>query len=213
LFSILLAGSAISAAQSDLVPATDRPMLEPTDQATEAAKTPSPDALTLKQKYLYSIKLIFGGAPLLAASVHAAIDQADNRPNQWGGGFESYADRLASHFGRSFLRQNIAFGVGALDHEDPRYFRSSKGGVWKRTGYAVAHTFVARNDDGSPMPAYSRFVADYSMPFLAQLWRPEAFRTGRALGIGSALIGGDAAYNIWQEFWPDIRKKLRLKAR
>jgi hypothetical protein len=115
--------------------------------------------------------------------------------------------------GRSFLRQNIAFGVGALDHEDPRYFRIGQGGVWKRTRYAIGHAFVVRNDNGSPMPAYSRFVADYSMPLLAQLWRPEAFRTGRALGIGSALVGSDAAYNIWREFLPDIRKKLKLRLR
>ena len=165
--------------------------------------------LTLGQKYKFSLNKVFGFPGLLAIGLHASFDQADTKPHDWGLGSDAFGVRLASRFGRSLVRQSAAFGVRALDHEDPRYFVSGHGSPWKRTRYAIVHTFVVHKDDGSMMPAYSLFVSDFGMPFIAQQWQPGRFRT-LPLGLrnGSAALAINVGTNIGREFWPDIRKKL-----
>jgi hypothetical protein len=96
-----------------------------------------------------------------------------------------------------------------VDHEDPRYFVSGQGGPWKRTWYAMVHEFVVHNDNGTMVPAYSRFVADYGMPFIAQQWRPGRFRTvPDGLRAGTCSLGLGVGLNVGREFWPEFRKKL-----
>jgi hypothetical protein len=165
--------------------------------------------LTIGEKYKYSLQKVFGFSALLSASLHAGFDEAGRQPHEWGHGSDSFGVRLASRFGRSLIRQDVAFGVRALDHEDPRYFVSGYGGPRKRTWYAVTHTFVVRNDNGTMMPAYSRFVADYGMPFIAQRWRPGRFRTvPEGLRAGTCALSLGIGVNIIREFGPDLRKKL-----
>lgn len=158
---------------------------------------------------MFSLKKVFSPAAVLSATLHAGLDQAGKQPRDWGWGSEAFGVRMASRFGRSLIRQNIAFGVRAIDHEDPRYFVSGHGNAFKRTRYAMVHTFVVRNDNGTMMPAYSRFVADFGMPFIAQQWRPRRFQTvGEGLRAGTFAIGLAAGFNVGREFWPDIRKRL-----
>jgi hypothetical protein len=60
------------------------------------------------------------------------------------------------------------------------------------------------------MPAYSRFLADYTTPFVTQSWHPEAFSTGRGIRGGSIAIGMGFGANLWPEFWPDVRKSVKI---
>ncbi len=167
--------------------------------------------LTLGQKYLFTFDKVLGPGALFADGIHGLTDYALNRPLQWGREGSSIWIRAASSFGRSFLRENIAFGVRAIDHEDPRYFRSGKGNLVARTRYAAIHTFMARNDNGSTMPAYSLFVTSATMPFIAQSWRPEQFSMARGFGGTASIMGQALLANVWNEFWPDIRAKLPRK--
>ena len=80
----------------------------------------------------------------------------------------------------------------------------------RRRAYEV-HIYshvMARNDDGGWMPEYSRLAADYATPFLAQTWRQEKFGIGRGFRRGSVAVGIGFGSNLWQEFWPDLKKKV-----
>jgi len=192
-------------------PDPDRQDDSPDSSTSASAAIPPPldyTPLDLKQKYLYSFNEMAGPAHWIGFAVHAAMDQARNAPSAWGNGPESFGVRMANVFGRNLLRTNIAFGVAAFDHEDPRYFPKTKGTVWKRTKYALTRTVVARQDGGGWMPAYSRLVADYTTPFLAQTWQPQKFSVGRGFRGGSVAIGAGFGTNLWQEFWPDFKKKI-----
>jgi hypothetical protein len=164
--------------------------------------------LDLRQKYFYSLNEMAGPSQWIGFAVHAALDQARKTPDAWGNGAGSFGVRMANHFGITFLRENIAFGVRAFDREDPRYFRMEKGTAWNRAKYAMTRTFIARKDDGGWMPAYSRLTADVATPFLAQAWRPDKFTMGRGFRGGSANIGISMGSNVWREFWPDLKKKV-----
>lgn len=170
--------------------------------------------LDLTHKFLYSFNEMMGPTEMLGFTVKAAMDQAQKSPSAWGSGIDSFGVRVASRFGRGFLRENIAFGIRALDHEDPRYFRVGTGAGGSRVKYALSRAFLARKDtvpDGSVwIPAYSRLISDFSMPFLAQTWRPEGFNVPRGFRQGSIAVGMGFASNLWMEFWPDIRKRFRI---
>jgi hypothetical protein len=170
--------------------------------------------LDLTHKFLYSFNEMMGPTEMIGFTVKAAMDQAQKSPAAWGSGIDSFGVRVASRFGREFLRENIAFGIRALDHEDPRYFRIGTGSHGSRVKYALSRTFLARKDtvpDGSVwIPAYSRLISDLAMPFLAQAWRPEGFSEARGFRQGSISVGMGFAANLWTEFWPDIRNKFKI---
>jgi len=169
--------------------------------------------LDLKQKYLFSLYAMAGPTQWIGFAVHAAMDQAEKTPVAWGSGMDSFGVRMANHFGRSFLRENIAFGVRALDHEDPRYFRMEKGTFWNRTRYALNSTFLARRDDGGWMPAYSRFISDYATPFISSTWDPQKFTVAHGIRGGSLGIGMGFGSNLFSEFGPDLKKRFWKRSR
>ncbi len=184
-----------------------RALLNPDEQnAPVVPYTP----ITLKQKYQYSLEQMFSGPRLMAILTRTALDQVEVSPRGWGSNAPSLGVRVASEFGRSFIRATISSGIRALDHEDPRYFYSHKTRNIDRVKYAIAHTFEVRNDNGSMMPAYSRFFGDLGMPFLAQTWRPNGINAPDAFRSAGIAIGMGMGMNIAQEFWPDVKHALHL---
>jgi hypothetical protein len=179
-----------------------------TDETTDQVQPYTP--ITLKQKYEYSLQQMFSGPHLLAILAHTALDQVEVTPHAWGSNAPALGIRVASEFGRSFVRATIGSGIRALDHEDPRYFYSHKATNLERIKYAVVHTFWVHNDNGSMMPAYSRFIGDFGNPFLAQTWRPNGVNAPDALRSGCIGIGLGMGMNVAQEFWPDVKHALHL---
>jgi hypothetical protein len=194
----------------DLLPkdASSKTLLN-TDALTAYALPPY-HPITLKQKYIYSIEQMFSGPRLISILARAGVDQAEVYPRAWGSDSPAYGVRVASLFGRSFVRATVASGIRAIDHEDPRYFYSHKKNPWDRTKYAVVHTFEVRNDSGRMMPAYSRFIGDFGMPFLAQTWHPGAYNAKDAMTQGMSSIGVGMAMNVAIEFWPDVRHAFHM---
>ncbi len=185
-----------------------------TDQIAEALvdsvsieAAPDFTPLTLQQNYLYSLGEIFGPQSVLMVAGQAGMDQIGKHADGWGSTAPAYGIRVASWLGHSLIRENLAFGVRALDGEDPHYFRSGKGTAFRRARYAITHTFEARGRNGEFMPAYS-VLADYATPFITQAWRHGGMMGGRELRRGTLAIGSEAAINIGREFWPDLKKKL-----
>jgi hypothetical protein len=180
-----------------------------TEDSTDQTAVPY-TPITLKQKYEYSLEQMFSGPRLLSIIAHTALDQVEVSPRGWGSNAPSLGVRVASEFGRSFVRATISSGIRGLDHEDPRYFYSHKKSNYERVKYAVIHTFEVHNDNGSMMPAYSRFLGDFGMPFLAQTWKPGGINVPDALRSGGIGIGMGIGMTIAQEFWPDVKHALHL---
>ena len=177
---------------------------------TTVDQVPPYTPITLKQKYEYSLEQMFSGPRLLAIMARTALDQVEVSPHAWGSNAPALGVRVASEFGRSFVRATISSGIRGLDHEDPRYFYSHKEKNFDRIKYAVIHTFEVHNDNGSMMPAYSRFFGDFGMPFLAQTWRPGGVNVPDALRSAGIGIGMGMAMTVAQEFWPDVKHALHL---
>lgn len=193
-----------SASSSSQLVATPAAIFPLSAVGTQAIYTP----LTLKQKWEFSVSKVFGPSRLAGYAAHALYGDIFNSPKHWGSGEDSLAVRLAGNFGNSLIRHNLEFALQALDHEDPRYFGSGQRGVWKRTKYAVVHTFVVRKDDGSWMPAYSLFAVDYGMPYIVGSWWSERFQSMNRIEAGNLNVTASIGSNLFREFWPDLRKRL-----
>src|SRR5579872_2224325 len=182
------------------------------DHAPPVQTAPIYTPLTLQQKYLFAMNNMIGAPALSLVLLKATFDHVADSPGKWGSDEGAFAVRYASRFGRSFVRQNLAFGVRALDGEDPRYFVSGHGSGWTRTRYAIGHTFVAKNDRGNWMPAYAMLVSNFGMPFIANEWRPDRHSVPREFRMGGVAVGFATGSSLWQEFWPDLRKKVWKKS-
>lgn len=195
----------------------------PPDQATADA-TPPPgriprsgpgsqtwQRMTVKEKLRYDAHHVLDVDNLIFGGIGAAIDQARDRPGEWGQGWGAFAERYGSHFGQYLVQRSIMYPVQAIDHEDTRYLRSTRSSYKGRLGDAFLHTIWRRSDSGGMMPAYSEFLGDYGAAAVSRMWWPDHYHTGSAIFIaGSDTILIDGAINAFHEFTPDIKRWLHI---
>ena len=84
-------------------------------------------------------------APVIPRSEQVLVNGRDTPP-EWGQGADAYGIRFASGFGRSVISRTIAFGVAAVDNEDPRFVPSNESGIWRRTRRARGNLCIANTD-------------------------------------------------------------------
>jgi len=204
-----------SAIESDTLLAEEVQEAKPAETESELPDAPSTLPLqarriSMPERFQIYRRSVFNPDSLLAPAFGAAVAQANNEPPEWGQGASGYGTRLASGYGRLVINRTIRFGVAALDHEDPRFSYSNEAGFWRRFRYASIHYVVARTDGGKRIPAFSRFAGTYGAAFIANEWYPESrANTGHALMRGSTALAAGWGWNVFREFWPDIKKALR----
>jgi hypothetical protein len=167
--------------------------------------------LTVKEKLAYDWRHLFDPENVVFAGVGASFDQLRDRPGKWGEGWGPFFGRYGSHLGQYVVQRSIMFPVQAIDHEDTRYFRSTRTSIKGRVGDAFLHTIWRHNDAGEMMPAYSEFLGDYGAAAVSRIWWPKQYHTGSAILIaGSDTILVDAGINLFREFKPDIKRWIHL---
>jgi hypothetical protein len=99
--------------------------------------------------------------------------------------------------------------VPALTHEDPRYYTLGKGGFVRRTGYAISQAFVTKTDSGGRSFNFSEVVGNGLEAGLSNAYYPPQDRglSETAVNFGTQMESA-VLNHIFQEFWPDIRRKL-----
>lgn len=160
----------------------------------------------------YAHKLVSKRA-LVMAGATSAIGQARNVPHEWGQGPGGFAKRFASGLGTHMVKETIQFGVGALHHEDPHYYRSNLHGTLPRLGYAVKSTFIVptTNKPGKTVAA-GRLSGAFGAGLISRAWQPASTAgIGAGVATGGILIGADVGMNVAREFWPQKKKALSHK--
>jgi len=178
--------------------------------ATSGPQSTQWRGLGVEEKLRYDARHLFEADNLVYAGIGAAIDQARDRPPEWGQGWSVLSERYASHVGQYLVQRSIMFPVQAMDGEDTRYFHSKRTSYQGRIADAFLHTVWRHDDSGGMMPAYSEFLGDYGAAAVSRLWWPQRFHTGRAIFFaGSDTILIDAGINVLREFAPDMKRWLR----
>lgn len=180
-------------------------------EAPRAQESPIPARrLSLGDRVDLYIHSITNPDSVAGPAFGAAINQARNEPPEWGQGAEGYGVRFASSYGRMLIGRTIRFGVAAVDHEDPRFYHSDETGFWRRARFATVHYFIVRTDGGSQIPAFSRFAGVYGAAFISNEWYPASrANTSHALLRGTTALSAGLGWNVFREFWPDIKRALR----
>jgi hypothetical protein len=144
----------------------------------------------------------------------SAVSTYKNWPKEWGRGAAGFSKRLADEEAYSAVSGALEAGIGSIWGEDPRYTRSNRAGVLRRIRHTVVYTFVAPRPDGHTAPAWGRFAAEAGAVEIENIWLPPSARTPSAIAW---RVGEDFAFrvvsNVWDEFWPDLRKRLPAQLR
>jgi hypothetical protein len=213
---IVLAGCGLLRAQEPLDSASTESSSISSDQNTSGqSATPanSPDSTPQRLTFRDRIKIyevsFTNPESLIGPALGAGIGQMRNTPPEWGQGAAGFAPRLGSAYGRSIIARTIAFGVAAVDREDPRFEPSNDTGFLRRTRHAIVGVFVSRTESGGTMPAFSRFAGVYGAAFIANAWEPKSQdNVSHALERGTTALLSSVGWHILREFWPDIRNKF-----
>jgi hypothetical protein len=153
-----------------------------------------------------SVDPVTFGVAFLVAGYH----EADNDLN-FGWGMKGYGQRAGAAYLDTFDSNMIGNGIlPALLHQDPRYFRMGHGSTTHRLLYAVAAAFICKHDNtGKWEPNYSNVMGNIASGAISNLYYPGS-NSGVGLTISNGMIvTAEGAFGaMFQEFWPDISRKL-----
>jgi hypothetical protein len=152
---------------------------------------------------------------IVASAAQAGFSQAVDTVEGYGQGGEGYgkrfgafyADKASSEFFGTFL-------FPSLLRQDPRYFRQETGSGKSRAGYAISRIFVTRNDSGHRAPNISLWMGSLASGGLSNAYYPDQDRgAGLVFSRAGVSLGTTAGFNLFKEFWPDIKRKFFGKGR
>jgi hypothetical protein len=162
------------------------------------------------EKFHLFVKSAFDPATIGIVGIQAGLSQADNSFPDYGQGAQGYGKR----FGAAFADEVSAgffsnFAFPTLLKQDPRYFRLGKGSFKKRLFYGIKQELVCHTDSGGRSFHFSNVLGALSGGSLSNIYYPQSDR-GFGLTMsraGIALLYGTAG-GLFDEFWPDINRKL-----
>jgi hypothetical protein len=140
----------------------------------------------------------------------ATWSTAWNTPEEWGRTAGGWGKRYAEREVDVTLSNTLEAGLGAIWGEDPRYIPAPRGPLRSRVVYAMKTVVLAPRRDGRLAPAWARYTGNTVNNLIENTWLPPSVTTGKQTAIRTAnAFAGRLLGNLWEEFWPDIRRRLR----
>ena len=167
--------------------------------------------LKANQKLARATRRTFSPESFVFAGLTATYSQATNEYRQFGQGAQGYGKRYGASFADQSFSEMLAGGVfPVLFKQDPRYFRSSRTGLWRRTAYAVSRTVITRRDAGGSTFNSSLVAGSFTAAAIGAAYYPEQERNlPITLQRGGFTIAAYAGNNILVEFGPELKRWCR----
>ncbi len=147
------------------------------------------------------------GAAFVVAGYHEAMD--DDKGFGWGP--EGYGKRSGAAYLDAFDGGMIGNGIlPSILHQDPRYFRMGHGATSHRLLYAVATSVICKHDNtGKWEPNYSNVGGNLIAGGISNLYYPSnESGIGQTFSNGMIVTAEGGIGSVFQEFWPDVSRKL-----
>lgn len=145
------------------------------------------------------------GVGVIASAWQTALNTPDEWDQTWSGAGRRYLAREAD----VAISNTMEAGFGALWGEEPRYIRASVHGVKARTAYALKTVLLTQRRDGHLAPAWGRYLGNVLNNVVENSYLPPSVTTPGETALRSANgLLGRLAGNLWEEFWPDVRRRL-----
>jgi hypothetical protein len=186
---------------------TGGPDVPPPDPQASTQST-SPPPISGIDRVDWALRSTLGPASLEIGVLSASWDTAVNHPREYGVTAEGWIKRYGLRL-TGVATSNVAeASLGVIWAEDPRYHRDPQLPFGKRFGRTMKMTFMS-DRKGELIPAYARFIAIAGTNVLSDSWRPNGDRgpvnTIDRIGLG---FGGRLLGNLYEEFWPDLKKHV-----
>ena len=174
-----------------------------------AAGQNASEPLTGKVRLHWTFDSTLGPATVLGGIFNAAWGTAMDDPPEYQTHWKGFAKRYGMSVSGDAVSNTMEVGLGAIWGEDPRYVRATGKPLGARIGNVVKMTFLARGRDGGLQPAFARYAAISGSNFLSNTWRPdsEADKSHATLRVSLGFLGRMGG-NAFEEFWPDVRRRL-----
>jgi hypothetical protein len=189
---------------ADLVCAqVDEP--QPAPPQPPASYTP----VTSAERVHWIVDGTVGRMSLGVGVLSATWSTAWNTPDEWGRTASGFGKRYAAREADVAISNTLEAGLGAIWGEDPRYIRAPRGPVRSRFLYAMKTVVLAPRRDGHLAPAWGRYAANTVNNLIENTYLPPSVTTVGQTTIRSVSgFASRALGNLWEEFWPDIKKRL-----
>ena len=169
-------------------------------------------AMTQPERNRLYFKTMVNPFSFVKVGFSAGIDQANDKPTEWGQGASGYGRRFANILGQYSIQRTVTYGLGSVLHEDNRYFNSGRQGFWPRTGYALSSGILARHDDGSLHFSISQVGGVAAGAFLARTWLPPSQSSASAGAVSFGIsMASNMGFSVVKEFLPDLGRALAKK--
>lgn len=172
-------------------------------------------SLTARQKMKLAFRsatdpVTFAGTGIVAG--FGELSGGNDNNNGFGWGPAGYGKRWGAAYLDSFNGTMIGNGIlPSILHQDPRYFRLGHGTTTHRFLYAAATTVICKHDSTRRWePNYSNVGGNLIAGYISNFYYPDSDRSGweQTLSSGMIVTAEGAIGGVFQEFWPDISRKL-----
>jgi hypothetical protein len=207
----LAASPALAAPVPPVVPELDRRMFGMIPDFETTNDVPANHRpLTRREKYILALHQAFDISAHVGNAFQSALQQANDAQPNYGEGWAAYGKRFAASEGDQISGSILIYGVlPSILHEDPRYFRRGRGSTLSRIWYAANRTVVARRDDGTSGFNNSQIFGQLFSSGISASYYPQADRTvARVFCNWLVNLGGNSAYNVLSEYYPDLKHLL-----
>jgi hypothetical protein len=164
---------------------------------------------SFKEKLWLATQESFDYSAFIYEGIVAGISMAQKSEPSFGQGASGYGIYYAHTFADGTIENYMveAF-VPAATKEDPRYYTLGRGGIFKRTGYAVSRLLITRNDAGNNTFNFSEVIGAGAAAGIGNLYYPPQNTWVKTYQRWGSQILQDGLSFIAKEFWPDINRAV-----
>jgi len=172
------------------------------------ARTDQP--MTAEERIDWVVDGTIGPKSLFVVGViGTAWQTAWNVPDEWGQTWSGAGKRYLEREADVAISNTIEAGLGAIWGERADYIPSHKHGIKPRLGYALKTVFLAYRPDGHLAPAWGRYAGNTVNNLIENSWLPPSQTTwGQTTWRSASGFATRALGNVWEEFWPDVSRRL-----
>jgi hypothetical protein len=134
--------------------------------------------LSPADKFLTATQDSFDYSSFVFVGILAGVGQAQDSDPEFGQGAVGYG-RYYWHTLVDQTSENyfVEAFMPIVLRQDPRYYTLGRGGVLKRTLYALSRAAIMRTDAGNPVPNYSEIIGAGAAAGISNLYYPDRERT------------------------------------
>lgn len=169
-----------------------------------AAQAPSPTPYvrpSAEKRFKNYLKDVTGPIAWGGMVGGAAFSTAFNSPEEWHGTWEGFGKRVASNFGKNFIRTTVSYGLDEALKVDSHFYISENRSVNARIKNALISPVAARKPNGKRVIGIPKIAGTYGANLIAyNTWYPNRYDWKDAMWNGTVNLGASAVYNLVREF-------------